>query len=193
MIEPYLFHSVKWHNFDLLIKILESGYILPRNMLEKGLVTDKNNIFNGTKYISLAQKSLADGGRSSYDELIVDSPCFVLKRDNLDLIYPRYADRDYMSNEEWNKILFQDGDERYSYYEDELQTKNPIPLKSNMIALGIPVDYLKYNYDGVSYDDTLAKVAEALKANNLNVPIINSSRYSFADNKEQIEKNTIHR
>ena len=42
--EPYLFHGIKWFNYDLLIKIIESGYILPRCMLEPGLVTDQNNI-----------------------------------------------------------------------------------------------------------------------------------------------------
>jgi len=192
MIEPYLFHSVKWHNFDLLIKIIESGYILPRNMLKEGTVTDKNNIFNGTKYISLSQKSLVDRGINYYDRFVVDSPCFVLKSDNLDLIYPLYADKDYMSQDEWNSIIFQDSDKRYSYYEDELQTKNPISLQNNLIAVGMPVDYLNNNREGACYDKEVKKVKNALKVMNLNVPIINSSKYDFADNMENIKRNTLH-
>ena len=128
-LEPYLFHSVKWKNFDLLVDIINSGYIMPRCMLEEGKITDTNNIFNGTKYISLSQKGIADGERSSYDELVMDgNPCLVLKRDNLDLISPRYVDRNELSPDEWRAILFNDGDERFSYYGDELQTKQKISL-----------------------------------------------------------------
>ena len=189
--EEYLIHSVKWYNFDILMMILESSYILPRCMLKEGIVTDTNNIFNGTKYISLTQKGGADGGRSSYDELVVDNPCLVLKRDNLDLVYPRYVDQHFVTAEEWRKIIFKDDDERHSYYEDELQTKNPISLKSNLVAVGLPVNYLRHNYEGITLEDTLDRVVKILKKNNLDVPIVNSSDYNFADNAKEIERTKI--
>ena len=70
----YLYHGVKWWNYDLLVEIIKSGYIMPRCELKEGLVTDQNNIFNGTKYISLCQKSLYDPReeylyKSSFDDL----------------------------------------------------------------------------------------------------------------------------
>ena len=191
-IEPYLFHSVKWKNFDLLVEIIRSGYIKPRCMLEEGKITDTNNIFNGTKYISLTQKGMADGERSSYDELVMDeNPCLILKKDNLELITPRYADNNEMTTEEWRAILFNDGDERFSYYGDELQTKNMISLKDNLIAIGLPMSYLKTNYDNVDGDEVLANVREALKESGLDVPILDSSFYTFADNEEEMEKSKV--
>jgi len=194
--EPYLLHGIKWNNFDLLVKILESGYILPRKDIEKGLVTDRNNLFNGNTHISLCQKSLykswmEDTYQCSFDSFIFNSPCLVLKKDNINLIYPRritILDKNTMSPEEWRSLLFRDDGERVTYFADELQTKDKISLHTNLIAVGLPKAVLSYNKDG---EETLSKVEKTLRENGLSVPIIDSSVYSFCDNAETIEKNKI--
>ena len=187
----YLYHGIKWWDYDLLVKIIESGYLKPRCMLEPGLITDNNNIFNGTKYLSLTEKVRVDGGRSSYDERIWGNPCFVLKRDNLDLIHPRYVEMDFLSDEEQRKILFSDNDERYSYYEDEVQVKDKISLKSNLVAIGLPMYDLDGSHDNDSKLKLFGDIKRALLGNDIDVPIVNSSVFDFADNDEAIEKTKI--
>ena len=187
----YLYHGIKWGNYDLLIKILESGFILPRCMIEDIDKDDHNNIFNGTKYISLTDKVLLDGERSSYEEVIVDSPCFVLRRDNISLIQPKYVDWDEVSIDEKRKILYSDSDERYSYYGDEVQTKEQRSLKSNLVAIGLPMYDLDFTHDKNAKLRLFGDIKKALSGMDIDVPILNSSLYSFADDDENIEKSKI--
>ncbi len=193
--EPYLYHGIRFYNYDLLIKIIQSGYIVPRCELEQGLIVDRNNIFNGTKYISLCQKSLGieDDSyyKSSFNDFIFNKPNLVLKNNNIKIIFPNnisYYDRDMMTKEEWNKIIFSDGEERTSYYIDEVQTKERISLKDNLIAIGIPICELEKNYNEKYIKELLNKIKTELINKELNVPIINSSISGFADNEECIKK-----
>ncbi len=194
--EPYLLHGIKWRNYDLLIKLLKSSFLLPRKDLEKGLVTDKNNIFNGDTYISFCRKtpydpSIEEDYSYSFEEFILDNPCLVLKEDNIDIIKPRLLtrlDKSMMSPEEWRALLFRNDGERVSYYYDEVMTRDKISLRDNLVAVGLPTSYLKYSKDG---EEVLGRVQNTLTFSGLSVPIIDSSVYSFCDNSDNIEKNKI--
>ena len=197
--EPFLYHGIKWNNYSLLVKILKSGYIFPRCMLEDGLVTDKNNIFNGTKYISLCQKSLFDVHmegifRCSFDEYILNKPALVLKNENIKLIYPEnltMLDKDMMSPEEWRNIIFNDGEKRFSYYLDELQTDDAISLKDNLLAVGIPLSIFSKQYTKVEQQKILTEIKSIILKEYDNIPIVDSSIYNFADDEKCLKKNTI--
>ena len=187
----YLYHGVKWWNYDLLVEIIKSGYIMPRCMLPKEANQDTNNIFNGTKYISLTEKVRLDGERSSYEEVIYGNPCFVLKRDYIDLIHPKFIEKEMMTPEDYRKILFSDADERFSYYGDEVQTKDKISLKSNLVAIGLPVYDLDATFDNEGKLRLFGSIKEALLGHDIDVPIVNSSLYDFADDEEAIERSKI--
>lgn len=195
--ENFLFHGLREINGELsvLFNILENGYILPRCQIANSEKMDTNNIFNGTKYISLCQKSLMnypkeDFERYSYDDYIYNKICFVIKNEDKNLIYPSYVERDFVSPEEWKRIIFNDDDQRYSYYLDEVQTKDPISIK-DIIAIGLPVATLEYLLGKNVYNDFVEKLRNTLKEKNLNIPICDSSMYSFADDYQRIENSNI--
>lgn len=195
----YLYHGIKWFDYKLLVKILENGYIVPRCMLKDGISSDTNNLFNGNKYISLCQKSLWGEldkleYKCSFDDYIFNRPALVLKRENIDIAYPNLitkVESGMMSPEKWKKITFNDDDERYSYYSDELQTKEKISLKDNLIAVGLPGNHLKRQLSTDEAKQILKSVKEALIKSELDVPILDSSIYSFADDEECIKKNIL--
>ena len=194
--EPYLFHGIKWYNYDLLLKILESGYILPRCM-QKEEVTDKNNIFSGTKYISLCQNSLNTGSelyKSAYDDFIYGRPMFVLDNKKIDYIYPNLMtlfESDMMSPDEWHSIIFSDSLPRYTYYCDEVQTDKEISLKDSLLAVGLPLSHLKMNYSPEEVKTLLNKTKAILLEMEKDIPVINSSEYHCAQDEEMIKKYTI--
>ena len=194
--EPFLYHGIKRYNLDLLETILKDGYLKPRKDLPEGLVTDKNNIFNGTEYVSLCEKALysgyADGHtRVSYDEFISNQICLVFKNDNIKLIFPDIIDLDFLSTEEWAAIKFKDGDHRYTYFEDEVQTKDTISLKDNLVAIGLPMEYLGYSYGKGEIKEICDRLTSIMEEQGYSVPIVDSSKYSFADDYEKIEENRI--
>lgn len=198
--ESFLFHGIKWRDYDLLVNIIESGYILPRCMIDYDFSNDKNNIFNGTKYISLSDKGLVNQGAidiywCAYDEFIVDQPSLVLKKDNLKIIHPKIItrhQRDLLSNEEWRAMLYDDdSEERLTYYMDEVQVKEPISIRDNLVAVGIPSDYLNYVLKKDEANELIDRVNSAVKKNGIDVPIVDSCMYSFADNERNIEKHKI--
>ncbi len=194
--EPFLFHGVKRCNLELLEKILTSGYIKPRCELEEGLVTDQNNIFNGTEYISLCQKSLFDGYpdghiRVSFEEFIKGQITLVLKPDNIKLIFPNIIDLDFLSPQEWAEIKFKDGEPRYTYFEDEVQTKNDISLKDNLIAVGLPLERLREKYNEKEINDLTERLHNLMLEQGYDAPIIDSTMDSFADDYEEIEGHKI--
>ena len=198
--ESFLFHGIKWRDYDLLVYIIESGYILPRCMIDNDFSNDKNNIFNGTKYISLSDKGLVNQGAidiywCAYDEFIVDQPSLVLKKDNLKIIHPKIItrhQRDLLSSEEWRAMLYDDdSEERLTYYMDEVQVKEPISIRDNLVAVGIPSDYLNYVLKKDEANELIDRVNSAVKKNGIDVPIVDSSMYSFADNERNIEKHKI--
>ena len=194
--EPFLYHGIKRYNLDLLKTILQSGEIKARCDLKEGLIKDENNIFNGTKYISLCEKALYSGyaeghTRVSYDEFINNQICLVLKNDNIKLIFPDVIDLDFLSPEEWAAIKFKADDHRYTYFEDEVQTKDRIKLKDNLVAIGLPMEYLMYSYSKDEIRDICEQLKSIMEEQGYTVPIVNSSKYSFADDYDKIEENRI--
>jgi hypothetical protein len=155
---------------------------------------DKNNIFNGTKYISLSQKSQIDPRfneeyGNAFAEYIYDKLCIVIDNFN-NVIYPNLVDWDYLSPEETKKILFSDSDERRSYYQDEVQTKEMIP-SSKFIAIGYPYSYFEYTLGKEKNNEQIEKLREVLKKHNLDIPIVDSTHYDFANTKEKIKEYTL--
>ncbi len=189
--QPYYYHSIRNLNMERLIQILDSGYILPRAMMENK-PSDKNNIFNGNNWISLTQKTLMDDDmlyeyRSSYDELIPGSICFVIEPNIEGIKFPNYIDPEFGYYYEGKDILFSDGDERFSYYLDEVQTNKPIPT-SKMLAVGYPLNR-RLNECGIKQvKSEIAFIKSTLERNNLSIPIIDSSEYDFADTEEKIQE-----
>ncbi len=194
--ENFIYHGIKNYNINLLEKILKSGYIKPRCELEE-LITDHNNIFNGTDYISLSQKSRYTGYspeghvRVSYEEFIFNQVCLVLKPNNINLIIPTLIDLDYLSRDEWNNIKFKNGEKRYTYFEDEVQTKENINLKNNLVAIGLPLEYLRYSYSNDQIKLMCDRLHTIMQIQGYDVPILDSSKFSFADDYDRISKNEI--
>ena len=155
---------------------------------------DSNNIFNGTKYISLTMKSImvdSDGEyyRSSFDEVILGHLCIVIDGFE-DIVFPSFVYWDELSIEEANRIKFNDGNNRYSYYLDEVQTDKKIPL-STFIAIGYPNSFFEYQLGSINNKDQLLRLKDRLLRYGLDIPIVDSSAYSFADDKEKIKKYTL--
>ena len=96
--EPYFYHRVKNLNIDTLFKIVDSGYIMPRVMINTTFC-DHGNVFNGNEWISLSQKVLIPpvhyfDFRSSYDEIIVGSLCIVIDGDLDNIAYTDFIPYD---------------------------------------------------------------------------------------------------
>ena len=94
--ESYFYHRFRNFNLDTLLRVFDSGFILPRKMVVNG-VDDANNIFNGNSYISLVQKTLMTDDmcryfRSAYNELIQGNLCVVISSEIDGIVYPNYID-----------------------------------------------------------------------------------------------------
>ena len=115
----YIFHGVKFLDFERLYQILETGYILPRCMMNENKPDDLNNLFNGTEYISLSMPSqgtprLARVFKSAYDRYIFGNLCFVM--DNVpNLVYPM------LMYEEEKEVVKEALGDYISKLEDELR------------------------------------------------------------------------
>lgn len=191
--EPYLYHGIRDFNLDKIINILKTGYIVKRKDLENKYISkDKNESdFNGENWISLSQKSLYDSyygspRLSSFDRFVYNHLCIVIKNNYKNLVYTNFVDFDMYSSSYFKKIQ-EEGNERYSTFMDEVQTKENIPI-SEFIAIGYPTKYFKYRKD-VSSDIELIK--NTLNEKKLLIPVIDSSFYDFADTEEKIKKYTL--
>lgn len=190
--EPFLFHGFKNDNIDALLNVLECGYILSRkNLTSNGYVykNDCNNIFNGNDWISLSQKSLIDNRlshiyRSSYDEFIFNKICLVIDPMGLDLKYTNTIDWDNCYPDVLRELVNDDNTIRYSYYMDEVQVKHSLS-KTKFLAIGYPIKSVR-NTNKVIED--LNRIRESLLRVELNIPIVNSDIYTFADNRNEIAK-----
>lgn len=189
--EPYLYHGIRDFNLDILINILKSGFILRRcNLKQEYNLKNNNEIdFNGENYISLSQKSIYDpyyGNTklSSFDRFIYNHPCLVIKNNYRNLIYPNFLDLDMHDKESINKLLNNKNSERYSCFLDEVQSSTDIEIK-DFLAIGYPTKHFQYRRN-IEQDIELIK--EILKVKKVDIPIVDSSYYDFADNNEKIKK-----
>lgn len=181
--EPYFYHRVKNLNINTLFKIIDSGYIMSRNMIDTTL-NDCDNVFNGNKWISLSQKVLIPPVhyfefRSAYDEIIVGSLCIVIDSDLENITYTDFIPYDELHSEISKKILSDDNPTRYSDCIDEVQTRFVIPT-DKFVAIGYPL---------ASKDKKTAKkevdmIRDKLDSKNLFIPILNSNKYDFADDED---------
>ena len=192
--EPYLFHGFRDFNIDVLCKVLENGFILPRKMID-GAKTDCNNIFNGNAWISLCQKSLMDTSmyyrfRDSYSEWVLDHLCIVIKNDIDGVRFTNYIDPDECYASVRKRLVYDENLERYSYYMDEVQTNVPIPC-DKFLAIGYPMDHFKRIKTDDEINEDINRIYKMLEESGLEIPIVNSSEYSFADNEKCIRLSKI--
>ena len=192
--EPNLFHGIRDYNLYKLINILKCGYILPRKDLEeKYRYKNIDEVdLNGNEWISLSQKSLYDEymgslSLSSFYRFSYNHLCFVIKNNFKDIHYTNFIDFDLYGSAFFKSMVKDDSNERYSSFMDEVQTNIPIP-RSDFLAIGYPKKAFQEKCD-VKKD--LRMIKEILENTNTDIPIVDSSYYDFADNKEKIKKYTI--
>lgn len=189
--ESYYFHHFRNYNIETLIQVLNSGFILPRCMMSNPPV-DKNNIFNGDQWISLTQKTLMDEGmcyyfRSAYNELVPGNVCVVISSDIEGVVFTNYVRCEWaFSQEEKERIFFNDGKERFSYYLDEVQTNIPIPV-SKFIAIGYPISHFKESKSDREIILDIKTIESAILKSGIDIPILDSTSYCFADDSKQME------
>lgn len=192
----YIFHGIKFYDFERLHQIIDTGYILPRKMMGENKPNDDFNLFNGTEYISLSMPSqgsdrLARVYGSAYKRYIFSNLCFVLD-DIPNLEYPVLMFEDDIYLDEYQKMLRSDEGLRYSYFMDEVMTKDKIPL-SKVVAIGYPKGCIEDRFDEDRANMELKALFEHLDRKNINVPVVDSTYYGFADNEEAIKKYTLKR
>lgn len=192
--EPYFFHGFRDYNVDTVCRVLESGFILPRKMIVNG-TDDINNIFNGNAWISLSQKSVIDPYpryrmRIAYNEWVHDQLCAVISPNIDGITYTNYIDSDECYKDWREQVVRDDNPYRFSYYFDEVQTNVPIPVEK-FLALGYPLSVFltKKGKDGVKCD--LDRICDLLLKKDLDIPIVDSSIYDFADDRQHIVKSKI--
>lgn len=194
--EPYFFHGFRDYNIETVYKVLKSGFILPRKMVEDAK-TDCNNIFNGNAWISLSQKSLIDEHvlrrfRVSYGEWIPDHLCAVISPNIEGIVYTDYVEKDEFYGPIRKRVVYDENPRRFSYYLDEIQTNVPISVK-DFLAIGYPISYFSTTKSKEEMDKEIEELYRRLDSMELDIPVIDSSSYNFADNKEQIAKSKIKR
>lgn len=196
--EPYLYHGIGDYNLDRLINILKCGYILPKKMLPDNfkVYRKKQLDLNGISWISLSQKSLYDDylgeiNPSSFDTHIYNHPCIVINPNIEGKVLTSHILYDYYGPDYLKSLLNDESNDRYSTYMDEVQTNIPIPI-NKFLAVGYPIDYFKNNKSSKEIKSDIEIIKKLIKSAKLDIPIVDSSNYEFADNKEKIKKYTIH-
>ena len=192
----YIFHGIKFFDFERLHQIIETGYILPRKMMGENMPDDTYNLFNGTEYISLSMPSqgsprLARIFKSAYDRYVFGNLCFIFE-DVPNLVYPLLISEDDIYLEEYRKILRTDEGERYSYFMDEVMTKDKIDI-SNAVAIGYPKEMINSRIGSDVASKELDSLYNHLDKRNIKLPVIDSTYYDFADTSEDIKKNVLRR
>ena len=193
--EPYLYHGIRNYDLDRLINILRTGYVLPKKELSSQFKVDRTNELdlNGQSWISLCQKSLFDDSfddvsHSSFDSFIHKNLCLVFNFNIDGIVYPNFLVYDFYGSKCIRSLVNDESRNRVSTFSDEVQTSVKIPV-SKAIALGYPMDYLSsLDYDVASQ---IKEIRKTLCESKLDIPVVDSSYYDFADTKENIKKYTI--
>lgn len=194
---PYLYHGIRDYNLSRLINILDTGFILPKKMLPDSFKIDRKDELDltGKSWISLCQKTLYDDfyketNPSAFEVDIFNHICAVIDNNIDGLHYTNHLLLDFFGPKYIMSMVKDDSEERYSTYLDEVQTKNPVPT-SKFIAIGYPKSFFEEHDTKRNVTNELDILAKKLKEKNLNIPIVDSSYYDFADDEEQIKKLTI--
>jgi hypothetical protein len=174
------------------------GYILPKKMLPDEFKVNRSNQLNlnGESWISLSQKTLYDDfygdiNPSSFECHVHNHMCAVIDSNIEDKKIVNHILYDYYGSRYINDLIDDNSEERYSTFMDEVQTRKPVSVTS-FLAIGYPLKYYQScKKDSKEIKKELEYIKEILEIKSLNLPVIDSSYYDFADNKENIEKNTI--
>lgn len=182
--EPYYFHGFRNCNLETLYKVLECGFILPREDIN-GIKESGTNLYNGEKWISLCQKSLADDYMAriystSYNEMIYNNLCVVIDSNLKGIVDTLYIPSDCFYESMRKQLVYDQNKERYSSFIDEVQTDIPISI-NDFLAIGYPLDRFKKE----ETEQNIKEIEKRLEQTGLNIPILNSSVYDFGDSKEQ--------
>ena len=196
--EPYLYHGIRDYDLNRLISILKTGYILPRKMLPDKFQVKRSFRFdfNCQSWISLSQKSLYDDyyedcNPSAFERYIYNHLCAVIDSDIEDKRIVNHIFYDYYGPESLNNLISDQNKDRYSTYMDEVQTSVPIPI-DKFLAIGYPKKYYQSNdKNPEEIKKELQLIRTILDKKAVDLPIIDSSIYDFADTKEDIEKSKI--
>lgn len=189
--EAYYFHGFRKFNMKALENVMRTGFILPRDKTQ--IYTDGNNLYNGDFWISLCQKTLIDdyyyyfgSPIVSYDAFIYKNICVVIDPEKVEgARLVSVINSDYHSSKEIAWLARKDNYNRISCYEDEIQTNVPVPT-SSFLAVGYPLINSK------SEDEKNVKyIYSLLDKYNLNIPVLDSSIYSFADDTDEMKKSKI--
>lgn len=188
--EPYLYHGIRDHRFDRLINILKTGYIFPKNMLSDKYKIDRSISLdlNGNCWISLGQKSLIDDYYretcpNSFDDFIYNHLCIVVNPNIEGIRYTNHIWYDSMSHDDIIELISDESIIRYSTLMDEVQTNKPISTR-DFIAIGYPQNRSNRKKE-------LEELKETLLKQQLPIPVVDSSRYDFADDVSKIKKYTL--
>ncbi len=200
-LEPFLYHGIRGNDIERLINIFNTGYILPKKMLEGDFKVEANWTVDttGKSWIALSQKVLIDREMLSYlgedsnnksvayDNFIENHLCIVIDKDynSNNLSYPQWLRHSVYGPEEIEAKIKDDSDDRYSPCIDEVQTRKPISIK-HFIAIGYPKTYLESK--GIDTEKELKLIRDVLIEHNAFIPVCDSSNYDFADNYECIKK-----
>ena len=192
----YVFHGIKFLDFERLHQIIDTGYILSRKMMGENKPNDTYNLFNGTEYISLSMPSqgsprLARIFKNAYNYYIFNNLCIVFG-DVPNIIYPLLMCEEDIYLDEYQKILRSDEGDRFSYFMDEVMVKDKIDL-SRAIAIGYPLDNIKGQFNEEKAYKELETLYDHLEKKNINIPVIDSTHYGFADTPEDVKKYTLKR
>lgn len=179
------FHSVRF-NFNYLIDILNSGYILSRDNVHHA---NSKESFSGNNYISLI-KYQEGINEIYYQEDGVIKVCgfnvYVVNHAGLILHNINPLPTLFMSYNELYKTANDDSLIRFSELGDEFQIRDSISL-DKMIALFYPITLMRQN-DIEKYDEELKMLSKALKDNNYYMPIIDSTGYLIDNELDKFYK-----
>ncbi|MBE6157474.1 MAG: hypothetical protein E7160_01620 [Firmicutes bacterium] len=162
--EEWLYHAV---NSRVIDKIVLTGHILSRNMQKKyGLRPKKgNNIWNGNHFISLSKKNEETG--SSYTHY--SQGLFALIVDDVDAIKTEQKHPDIV----WEYVSKLPINKRYSYWKDEYQVRDAIPLDK---VVGIKIPSKKDGFwpvlDHAENEEEMKKFIDKVEKLDFDVPYI---------------------
>lgn len=180
ILKSYYFHSVRL-NIEKIEEILKRGAILSRDKL--GYELKEPLGFNGNRRISLCKYmspdvyyNLMDGMRSAYYVLIKHGISFVLD-DSISASKTSFVHKITLSNKEYNKIIDDDMELRFSDCLDEYQTTEAIDT-SHFIAISYPITE-QSNFNERKVKEDLVYLSNLLKKYSLDIPILDVTTNEF--------------
>ena len=176
LLNSYYFHSIRM-NLETLKEIFESGAILSRKQI--GKTFSRSVGFNGTTRISLCkyidQRHILDRGmRSAYHELIKHSVSIVLDGD-IPAKKTYFCYRDTLNNKDYQEMIADTNETRYSDCLDEYQCQEPISV-SHFVAIGYPITE-RMNEDKEVTKEELTYLKKILDTYQTSLPILDSTNH----------------